>query len=293
MAIVKVGLVQMSCEASKSANTSKAIEKVREAAKKGANIICLQELFTSLYFCDVEAYDNFKLAEPIPGETSNTLSALAKELGVVIIASLFEKRAEGLYHNTTAVLDADGTYLGKYRKMHIPDDPAYYEKFYFTPGDLGYKVFKTKFATIGILICWDQWYPEAARITTLMGAEMLFYPTAIGWATAQDEATNKEQYNAWQTIQRSHAVANGVPVISVNRVGLEQEGLMKFWGGSFVSNPFGTLLYEASHDKEEVAVIDIDTEKSDSYRTHWPFLRDRRIDSYGPIIKRYLDEEAE
>ena len=293
MAIVKVGLVQMSCEASKSANTTKAIEKVREAAKKGANIICLQELFTSLYFCDVEAYDNFKLAEPIPGETSNTLSALAKELGVVIIASLFEKRAEGLYHNTTAVLDADGTYLGKYRKMHIPDDPAYYEKFYFTPGDLGYKVFKTKFATIGILICWDQWYPEAARITTLMGAEMLFYPTAIGWATAQDEATNKEQYNAWQTIQRSHSVANGVPVISVNRVGLEQEGLMKFWGGSFVSNPFGTLLYEASHDKEEVAVIDIDTEKSDSYRTHWPFLRDRRIDSYGPITKRYLDEEAE
>ena len=293
MAIVKVGLVQMSCEASKSANTSKAIEKVREAAKKGANIICLQELFTSLYFCDVEAYDNFKLAEPIPGETSNTLSALAKELGVVIIASLFEKRAEGLYHNTTAVLDADGTYLGKYRKMHIPDDPAYYEKFYFTPGDLGYKVFKTKFATIGILICWDQWYPEAARITTLMGAEMLFYPTAIGWATAQDEATNKEQYNAWQTIQRSHAVANGVPVISVNRVGLEQEGLMKFWGGSFVSNPFGTLLYEASHDKEEVAVIDIDTEKSDSYRTHWPFLRVRRIDSYGPITKRYLDEDTE
>jgi len=293
MAIVKVGLVQMTCEASKSANTSKAIEKVREAAKKGANIICLQELFTSLYFCDVEAYDNFKLAESIPGETSNTLAALAKELGVVIIASLFEKRAEGLYHNTTAVLDADGTYLGKYRKMHIPDDPAYYEKFYFTPGDLGYKVFKTKFATIGVLICWDQWYPEAARITTLMGAEMLFYPTAIGWATAQDEATNKEQYNAWQTIQRSHAVANGVPVISVNRVGLEQEGLMKFWGGSFVSNPFGTLLYEASHDKEEVAVIDIDTEKSDSYRTHWPFLRDRRIDSYGPITKRYLDEEAE
>ena len=293
MAIVKVGLVQMTCEASKAANTSKAIEKIKEAAKKGANIICLQELFTSLYFCDVEAYDNFKLAEPIPGETSNTLAALAKELGVVIIASLFEKRAEGLYHNTTAVLDADGTYLGKYRKMHIPDDPAYYEKFYFTPGDLGYKVFKTKFATIGVLICWDQWYPEAARITTLMGAEMLFYPTAIGWATAQDEATNKEQYNAWQTIQRSHAVANGVPVISVNRVGLEQNGLMKFWGGSFVSNPFGTLLYEATHDKEEVAVIAIDTEKSDSYRTHWPFLRDRRIDSYKPITKRYLDDEAE
>ena len=292
MAIVKVGLVQMSCTADVASNKQKAVEKIKEAAKGGANIICLQELYTSLYFCDVEAYENFKLAEPIPGKTTDELSALAKSLGVVIIASLFEKRAEGIYHNTTAVLDADGTYLGKYRKMHIPDDPAYYEKFYFTPGDLGYKVFKTKFATIGVLICWDQWYPEAARITSLMGAEMLFYPTAIGWATAQDEATNTEQYNAWQTIQRSHAVANGVPVISVNRVGLEQDGLMKFWGGSFVSNPFGTLLYKASHDQEEVAVIDIDTEKSDSYRTHWPFLRDRRIDSYSPIVKRYIDDEA-
>ena len=290
MAIVKVGLVQMTCSADVAANKQKAIEKIREAAKQGANIICLQELYTSLYFCDVEAYDNFKLAEPIPGKTTDELSILAKALGVVIIASLFEKRAEGLYHNTTAVLDADGAYLGKYRKMHIPDDPAYYEKFYFTPGDLGYKVFKTKFATIGVLICWDQWYPEAARITSLMGAEMLFYPTAIGWATAQDEATNVEQYNAWQTIQRSHAVANGVPVISVNRVGLEQDGLMQFWGGSFVSNPFGTLLYKASHDQEEVAVVDIDTDKSDSYRTHWPFLRDRRIDSYQPITKRYIDD---
>jgi N-carbamoylputrescine amidase len=292
MAIVKVGLIQMSCTADIAANKQKAVEKIKEAAKGGANIICLQELYTSLYFCDVEAYENFKLAEPIPGKTTDELSVLAKSLGVVIIASLFEKRTEGLYHNTTAVLDADGTYLGKYRKMHIPDDPAYYEKFYFTPGDLGYKVFKTKFATIGVLICWDQWYPEAARITSLMGAEMLFYPTAIGWATAQDEATNTEQYNAWQTIQRSHAVANGVPVISVNRVGLEQDGLMKFWGGSFVSNPFGSLLYKASHDQEEVAVIDIDTEKSDSYRTHWPFLRDRRIDSYSPIVKRYIDDEA-
>jgi N-carbamoylputrescine amidase len=291
MAIVKVGLVQMTCSSDVNANKAKAVDKIREAAKAGAHIICLQELYTSLYFCDVEAYDNFKLAEPIPGKTTDELSLIAKELGVVIIASLFEKRAEGLYHNTTAVLDADGSYLGKYRKKHIPDDPAYYEKFYFTPGDLGYKVFKTKFATIGVLICWDQWYPEAARITSLMGAEMLFYPTAIGWATAQDEVTNLEQYNAWQTIQRSHAVANGVPVISVNRVGLEQEGLMKFWGGSFVSNPFGTLLYKASHDQEEVAVVDIDTDKSDSYRTHWPFLRDRRIDSYQPITKRYIDEE--
>ena len=291
MAIVKVGLVQMSCTADVAANKAKAILKIREAAKQGAQIICLQELYTSLYFCDVEAYENFKLAEPIPGKTTDELSLLSKELNVVIIASLFEKRTEGLYHNTTAVLDADGTYLGKYRKMHIPDDPAYYEKFYFTPGDLGYKVFKTKFATIGVLICWDQWYPEAARITCLMGAEMLFYPTAIGWATAQDEATNTEQFNAWQTIQRSHAVANGVPVISVNRVGLEQDGLMQFWGGSFVSNPFGTLLYKASHDQEEIAVVDIDTDKSDSYRTHWPFLRDRRIDSYEPITKRYIDDE--
>ncbi len=290
MAIVKCGLIQMSCTADVQSNQAKAVEKIKEAAKQGAQIICLQELYTSLYFCDEEAYENFKLAEPIPGKTTDALSVLAKELNVVIIASLFEKRAEGLYHNTTAVLDADGAYLGKYRKMHIPDDPAYYEKFYFTPGDLGYKVFKTKYATIGVLICWDQWYPEAARITSLMGAEMLFYPTAIGWATAQDEATNVEQYNAWQTIQRSHAVANGVPVISVNRVGLEQEGRMKFWGGSFVSNPFGTLLYKASHDQEEIAVVDIDTEKSDSYRTHWPFLRDRRIDSYQPITKRYIDD---
>ncbi|MFY8046244.1 MAG: carbon-nitrogen hydrolase, partial [Chitinophagaceae bacterium] len=240
---VKVGLVQMSCTADKQANIDKAIQKVREAAASGAQIVCLQELFTSLYFCDVEDYENFKLAEPIPGPTTDVLAKLAGELGVVIIASLFEKRAQGLYHNTTAVLDADGSYLGKYRKMHIPDDPAYYEKFYFTPGDLGYKVFKTKFATLGVLICWDQWYPEAARITALMGAELLFYPTAIGWATSQDEATNTEQYGAWQTIQRSHAVANGVHVVSVNRVGFEQAGAMKFWGGSFVANPMGAVLY--------------------------------------------------
>jgi len=290
MAKVKVGLVQMSCSHDKQANLQKAMEKVREAAAKGAQIVCLQELFTSLYFCDVEDYENFNLAESIPGPSTDALSALAKELNIVIIASLFEKRTQGIYHNTTAVLDADGTYLGKYRKMHIPDDPAYYEKFYFTPGDLGYKVFKTKYATIGVLICWDQWYPEAARITSLMGAEILFYPTAIGWATSQDEATNTEQYNAWQTIQRSHAVANAVHVVSVNRVGLEQDGLMKFWGGSFVSNPFGTLLYKASHDQEEVAVVEIDTTKTDFFRTHWPFLRDRRIDSYEPITKRYIDE---
>lgn len=288
---VKVGLVQMSCTADKQANTSKAIEMVREAAAKGAQIVCLQELFTSLYFCDVEDYENFKLAEPVPGPTSDALAAVAGELGVVIIASLFEKRAQGLYHNTTAVLDADGKYLGKYRKMHIPDDPAYYEKFYFTPGDLGYKVFKTKFATLGVLICWDQWYPEAARITSLMGAEVLFYPTAIGWATSQDEATNKEQYGAWQTIQRSHAVANGVHVVSVNRVGFEQDGAMKFWGGSFVANPMGAVLYQASHDQEEVQVMELDLGRTDVTRTHWPFMRDRRIDSYQPIVKRYIDED--
>jgi N-carbamoylputrescine amidase len=286
---VKVGMVQMSCTSNKQENLDKAIQKVREAAAKGAQIVCLQELFTSLYFCDVEDYDNFKLAESIPGPSTDALQLLAKELGVVIIASLFEKRTEGLYHNTTAVLDADGAYLGKYRKMHIPDDPGFYEKFYFTPGDLGYKVFKTKFATIGVLICWDQWYPEAARITSLMGAEILFYPTAIGWANTQDEATNTEQYNAWQTIQRSHAVANGVHVVSVNRVG-EEAGL-KFWGGSFISNPFGSLIYKASHHDEEIIVEELDLAKSDNYRTHWPFLRDRRIDSYQPIVKRYIDEE--
>jgi N-carbamoylputrescine amidase len=280
----------MACTARPKENLDKAIVKIREAASQGAQIICLQELFTSLYFCDVEDYDNFKLAESIPGPSTDALSPLAKELGVVIIASLFEKRTQGIYHNTTAVLDADGSYLGKYRKMHIPDDPAYYEKFYFTPGDLGYKIFKTKYATIGVLICWDQWYPEGARITALMGAEILFYPTAIGWATSQDEATNAEQFNAWQTIQRSHAVANGIHVVSVNRVGLEQNGAMKFWGGSFIANPFGRVLLQASHDNEEVHVLPVDLNKTDSYRTHWPFLRDRRIDSYQPITKRYIDE---
>lgn len=289
--IVNVGTVQMSCSADPEENLRKAIAGIKEAASKGAQIVCLQELFRSLYFCDVEDYENFKLAESIPGPSTDALSKVAKEHNVVIIASLFEKRTEGIYHNTTAVLDADGKYLGKYRKMHIPDDPSYYEKFYFTPGDLGYKVFKTKYAIIGVLICWDQWYPEGARITSLMGAEMLFYPTAIGWATSQDELTNSEQFNAWQTIQRSHAVANGVHVVSVNRVGLEQNGAMKFWGGSFVANPFGRVLYQASHDKEEVNVISLDLSKTDSYRTHWPFLRDRRIDSYQPITKRFIDEE--
>ena len=289
MSKVKVGLVQMSCSSSKEENMQKAIAGIKDAAAKGANIVCLQELFTSLYFCDVEDYENFKLAEKIPGATTDTLGEVAAACNVVVIASLFEKRTQGIYHNTTAVIDADGTYLGMYRKMHIPDDPAYYEKFYFTPGDLGYKTFDTKFAKIGILICWDQWYPEAARLTALQGAEILFYPTAIGWATSQDEATNVEQYNAWQTIQRSHAVANGVHVVSVNRVGLEQDGAMKFWGGSFVSNPFGTLLYKGSHDNEETEVVEIDTDATDRYRTHWPFMRDRRIDSYENITKRFID----
>ncbi len=281
----------MSCVADKKSNLTKTIEKINEAAAKGAQIICLQELFTSLYFCDVEDHDNFLLAEAIPGATTDTLSKVAIENNVVIIASLFEKRSQGLYHNTTAVIDADGKYLGKYRKMHIPDDPGFYEKFYFTPGDLGYKVFETKYAKLGVLICWDQWYPEAARITALMGADILFYPTAIGWAKHQDETTNTEQYKAWQTIQRSHAIANGVHVVSVNRVG--EEAGMKFWGGSFVSNPFGSLLFKASHDKEETEVIEIDLKKTDYYRTHWPFLRDRRIDSYEPITKRFIDEESQ
>jgi N-carbamoylputrescine amidase len=214
---------------------------------------------------------------------------LAKELNVVIVASLFEKRAEGLYHNTAAVIDADGSYLGKYRKMHIPDDPGYYEKFYFTPGDLGYKVFHTKYATIGVLICWDQWYPEAARITAMKGADILFYPTAIGWATSQDRDTNVEQYNAWQTIQRAHSVANGLPVVSVNRTGME--GDMQFWGGSFITNAFGALKYMAPHLEEALHVEELDLAENDSYRRHWPYFRDRRIDSYQPILKRFLDDE--
>lgn len=293
---VNIGIVQMSCSADVEDNFEKAKSKIREAAAKGAQIVCLQELFKSLYFCDVEDHKNFELAEVIPGPSTESLSSLAKELGVVIIASLFEKRAHGLYHNTTAVLDADGSYLGKYRKMHIPDDPGYYEKFYFTPGDAsleesdtnGYRTFDTKFAKIGVLICWDQWYPEAARITSLMGAEILFYPTAIGWDTNEtDPVINDEQYGAWQTIQRSHAVANGVFVVSVNRVGREAD--QQFWGGSFIANPHGRLLYLAPHIEEIVHVEEIDLQKLDHYRTTWPFFRDRRVDSYKPILSRYLD----
>ena len=295
---LKIALVQLACSADVAANFQKTTEEIRAAAAQGAQIVCLQELFSSLYFCDVEDHANFNLAQAIPGPATDRLSALAAELGVVIIASLFEKRAPGLYHNTTAVLDADGSYLGKYRKMHIPDDPGYYEKFYFTPGDAspgdaspdgsGYKVFQTKFGKLGVLICWDQWYPEAARITSLMGAEILFYPTAIGWDTNEtDPAMNVEQYNAWQTIQRSHAIANGVYVVSVNRVG--REANQQFWGGSFVANPFGSLLYLAPHDQEETKVVEIDLDKTEYYRSTWPYLRDRRIDSYAPILKRFID----
>lgn len=287
--IVNIGLVQTACSDDLEHNLNKAIKGIEEAASQGAQIVCLQELFRSKYFCDVEDYDNFNLAEAIPGPTTERLGALAGKLNVVIIASLFEKRAQGLYHNTAAVIDADGSYLGKYRKMHIPDDPGYFEKFYFTPGDLGFKTFDTKYAKIGVLVCWDQWYPEAARITALKGAEMLFYPTAIGWHNSQDDQTNKEQHNAWQTIQQSHAVANGIPVIGVNRTGVE--GDMQFWGGSYVTNAFGWLEYKAPHLEEVVKVIPVNLDKSNEYRIHWPFLRDRRIDAYAPIEKRYIDEE--
>lgn len=277
----------MSCTKDKTENLLKAEQMIEKATQNGAQIICLQELFASQYFCDVEDHDNFDLAETIPGPSTNRFQELASKFNIVIIASLFEKRTEGLYHNTTAVIDADGTLAGIYRKMHIPDDPGYYEKFYFTPGDLGYKVFKTRYANIGVLICWDQWYPEAARITALMGAEILFFPTAIGWALHQNETVNTEQFNAWQTIQKAHAVANGVFVVSVNRTGIEHD--MKFWGGSFVSNPLGTVVYQAPHDDEVVHVEELDLLKVNNYRIHWPFLRDRRIDSYKPILKRFID----
>mgnify|MGYP000561831429 CR=1 FL=1 len=284
-----IGLVQMSCTNNQKHNTEKAITAITKAAKKGADIVCLQELFRSLYFCTSEDYAPFALAEKIPGETTKIFQTLAKKLGIVIIASLFEKRTEGIYHNTTAVIDADGNYLGKYRKMHIPDDPSFYEKFYFTPGDLGFKSFQTKFGKLGILICWDQWYPEAARLTALTGAEILFYPTAIGWAEDEKKEVCEAQYNAWQTIQRAHAIANGIPVVAVNRVG--KEGNLNFWGGSFVANTLGEILYQSPHHTEDIAVVEIDLSRSDVTRTHWPFLRDRRIDAYQNITKRFVDEE--
>jgi N-carbamoylputrescine amidase len=284
---VKVGLVQLSCVNDKAANILKTIEKIKVAVGAGAQIVCLQELFASIYFCDKEDHKNFLLAEAVPGETTEIIQQVARETGAVIIASLFEKRAKGIYHNTTAVIDADGSYLGKYRKSHIPDDPGFYEKFYFTPGDTGYMVFDTKFAKIGVLICWDQWYPEAARITSLMGAEILFYPTAIGWEPDDTIEIKTEQFQAWQTIQRSHAIANGVHVVAVNRVGREADTI--FWGSSFVANPFGTILYEAPQNKEDVHVEELDLAQSEHYRTVWPFLRDRRVDTYKPISKRFID----
>ena len=285
---VSFALIQLSCDEDQSKNAVKTFSAIREAASKGAQVICLQELFQSVYFCYEENPSFFDLAETIPGPLTNQLGDLAKELGVVIVASMFEKRAAGIFHNTTAVLDADGRYLGKYRKMHIPDDPGYYEKYYFTPGDLGYSVFDTHFAKIGVLICWDQWYPEAARLTALKGAEVLVYPTAIGWDLEEkNNEINREQYQAWQTIQRSHSVANGIPVVSVNRVGVEHG--QQFWGGSFVSNAFGRVIFQASHDQEEVAIVAVDVDSSEYYRKTWPFFRDRRIDSYGDITKRFND----
>ncbi|MCA9269917.1 MAG: carbon-nitrogen hydrolase [Planctomycetales bacterium] len=293
--IVQVGLVQMQMTNDVDENLRRACAFVRQAAGQGGQIICLPELFRSLYFCQSEDHDNFALAETIPGPATEQLSDLAKELNVAIVASLFERRTAGLYHNTTAVLDADGSYLGKYRKMHIPDDPLFYEKFYFTPGDLGFKTFRTRFGAAGVLICWDQWYPEAARLTALQGAEMLFYPTAIGWHPAEREAFGQAQHESWELIQRSHAVANGCYVISVNRTGHEGEpgGGIDFWGQSFVAEPSGQIVARASSDKEEVLVVPIDKRKIEFARTHWPFLRDRRIDAYGPIVKRWLDAEPQ
>jgi N-carbamoylputrescine amidase len=295
----KVGLIQMRCTPQPEENLSRAKDMIRDAAKKGANIVCLPELFLTQYFCQREDAALFDLAEPIPGPTTNELAPLAKELNIVLIASLFEKRARGLYHNTAAMIDSDGSLKGIYRKMHIPDDPLYYEKFYFTPGDLGFKAFDTQVGRIGTLVCWDQWYPEGARLTALQGAEILFYPTAIGWHPAEKEQYGVAQHDAWRTIQRAHAIANGVFVCVVNRVGHEdgdirsnkaKEGLgLEFWGGSFVADPFGRILVQGSHDKEEVLVAEIDLKQLEDTRRNWPFLRDRRIESYGAIGHRFID----
>lgn len=286
---VTIALVQTSAERDPAENLLKACEKIREAASRGARIICLQELFTTLYFCQTEDYKAFDYAETVPGPSIQVMQQLARELEVVIVAPVFEARARGLYHNTAAVIDAGGAILGKYRKMHIPDDPGFYEKFYFTPGDLGYKVFKTRYATIGVLICWDQWFPEAARLTALKGAEILFYPTAIGWAATEHSAeVRRTQQEAWKTIQMSHAVANGVFVAAANRVGTEEE--LEFWGNSFVCDPFGQIMTEASFHDETVLLAECDRSRIEYYRSHWPFLRDRRIETYGDLQKRFLDE---
>ena len=283
-----IGLIQSASCDDPDHNMAVAEQEIRQAAQQGAQIVCLQELFRTLYFCHTEDHSRFRLAEPVPGPTTARLQTLAAELDVAIIAPLFEERAPGLYHNTAAVIDAGGAYLGKYRKSHIPDDPGFCEKFYFTPGDTGYQIFETKYARIGTLICWDQWYPEAARITALMGADILFYPTAIGWDVSEtSDEVNREQYEAWQTIQRSHAIANGVHVVAVNRTGTEAG--TQFWGGSFVSNPFGTALYRAPHDMPETQVVEVDLDLNRKYREVWPFLRDRRIDTYHPVVNRFID----
>jgi len=297
----RAGLVQMSCGPDPDANLDKAADRVREAAREGAEVVCLPELFRAQYFCQREDIALFDLAEPIPGPSTERLSAIAREEKVVVIASLFERRAAGLYHNTAAVLQRDGSLAGLYRKMHIPDDPLYYEKFYFTPGDLGFKAFDTAVGKIGTLVCWDQWYPEGARLTALQGANLLFYPTAIGWHPAEKEQFGHAQYEAWQTIQRAHAIANGVYVAAVNRVGHEHGDVrgnraegpgLEFWGGSFLADPFGRVIAKASHDKEEIIVGEIDLHLLEDTRRNWPFLRDRRIDAYAPIVHRFLDDQV-
>jgi N-carbamoylputrescine amidase len=286
-----VGLVQMRCGTDPDANVARAAEGVREAAGRGAAVVCLPELFRTQYFCQREDAALFDLAEPIPGPTSDRMAALARELGVVVVASLFERRAAGVYHNTAVVLDADGRLAGRYRKMHIPDDPLYYEKFYFTPGDLGFGAFDTRAGRIGTLVCWDQWYPEGARLTALAGADVLFYPTAIGWHPSEKALHGERQLEAWQTIQRAHAIANGVWVAVPNRVGHEgpADGGLEFWGASFACDPFGAVVAEAPRDAEAVLVVECDRALQEDVRRNWPFLRDRRIDAYGAITQRLLD----
>ena len=292
MSKITLGLLQHACSGDASANLKKTLALAERAAKQGANIICTQELFRSQYFCQSEDHDNFKLAEPIPGPSTKAFQKIAKKYGVVIVASLFEKRASGLYHNTAVIIDADGSLLGIYRKMHIPDDPLYYEKFYFTPWDTGFRAWETKFGKIGVLICWDQWYPEGARLTAMQGAEILFYPTAIGWHPDEKAEYGVNQHGAWETIQRSHAVANGCYVAAINRIGKETPiggpGI-EFWGQSFVAGTSGQILAKASASREEVMLVPIELSKVDVTRTHWPFLRDRRIDAYGDLTKRFSD----
>ncbi|MCX6966474.1 MAG: carbon-nitrogen hydrolase [Verrucomicrobia bacterium] len=290
---LKLALVQTSCSSVASENLAKALARIGVAARGGANIVCLQELFRSVYFCQVENHDYFSLAEPIPGPSTEALCEAAKTHGVVIVASLFEKRAPGLYHNTAVVIDADGTLLGSYRKMHIPDDPLYLEKFYFTPGDLGFRAWETRFGKIGVCVCWDQWYPEAARLTALHGAQILFYPTAIGWHPAEKAEFGERQHDAWETIQRSHAIANGCYVAAANRVGHEAPNGgpgIEFWGQSFVAAPDGRVIAKASADREEILFAELDFAAIDQQRIHWPFLRDRRVDAYSGITQRFLDQ---